>query len=118
MTPLAARLRILVAAAAVGLSAAGPAAADEPPSFARDVNPLRSNRCLRCHGPAEEGRQAGLRVDTFEGATADLGGHAAIVPGNPAASAVIDRIGSTDPDHVMPPPEAGDPLTPAQIDLL
>jgi mono/diheme cytochrome c family protein len=97
-------------------------AADPAPSFTRDIKTILSNRCVRCHGPdAEEragGGEDGLRLDTFAGATADLGGHAAIVPGKPSESELIARITSTDPDVVMPPPEAGDPLSPAQVDLL
>jgi len=97
-------------------------AADPPPSFSRDIKGILSNRCARCHGPdptsREGGGEGGLRLDTFEGATADLGGHAAIVPGNAAASEVIRRITSTDPDVVMPPPEAGDPLPQRQVELI
>ena len=110
---------VLVLLAAV--SAAAPAAA-APPSFARDIKPLLSNKCLRCHGPDDAARQGGgdggLRLDTAAGAAADLGGHAAIVPGDPAASVLLARVTSTDPAAVMPPPEAGDPLTPAQVEAL
>jgi hypothetical protein len=97
-------------------------AADAAPSFTRDIKGILSNRCVRCHGPDPEGRAGGgdegLRLDTFAGATADLGGHAAIVPGKPDESEIIARITSTDPDLVMPPPEAGQPLSEKQIDLL
>jgi cytochrome c553 len=97
-------------------------AADSAPSFTRDVKGILSNRCVRCHGPDPEGRAGGgdegLRLDTFGGATADLGGHAAIVPGKPDDSEIIARITSTDPDLVMPPPEAGQPLSEKQVDLL
>ena len=64
--------------------------ADEAPSYTRDIKGLLSNRCVRCHGPDGEDRHGGgddgLRLDTFTGATADLGGHAAIVPGKPDES--------------------------------
>jgi hypothetical protein len=97
-------------------------AAEPAPSFTRDIKGVLSNRCIRCHGPDAEDRHGGgdegLRLDTFSGATADLGGHAAIVPGQPGESELISRITSTDPDLVMPPPEAGPPLSAAQIDLL
>ena len=89
-------------------------------SFAADIKPLLSNRCLRCHGPDESSRQGGgdggLRLDTYAGSTADLGGHAAIVPGDPDSSVLIARITSTDPDTVMPPPDGGERLSPAQIE--
>jgi len=92
------------------------------PSFVRDIKPLLSNTCLRCHGPDATARQGGgeggLRLDTAEGARADLGGHAAIVPGDPAASVVVARVTSNDPDAVMPPPGAGERLTDHEVDLL
>ena len=116
------RLPLLSLVAGIAMfHAVGPAAADPgPASFAADIKPLLSNRCLRCHGPDEGTRQGGgevgLRLDTFEGATADLGGHAAIVPGDPDSSALIARIASTDPATVMPPPEGGEPLSAAQIE--
>ena len=101
-----------------------PASAADPvgPSFTRDIKSLLSNRCLRCHGPDAVARQGGgddgLRLDTFAGATADLNGHAAIVPGHPDKSAMIVRMTSSDPDFVMPPPDSGDRLSPKQIDTI
>jgi hypothetical protein len=98
------------------------AAAEPAPSFTRDIKGILSNRCARCHGPDPTSRQGGgdggLRLDTFEGSTADLGGHAALVPGDPDMSELIRRITSDDPDLVMPPPEAGDRLTPRHVELL
>jgi len=109
----------LLAAAVAWL--ARPVLADPTgPSFAADIKPLLSNRCLRCHGPDDSTRQGGgeggLRLDTFAGATADLGGRAAIVPGDPDSSALMARITSTDPDTVMPPPDGGERLAPAQVE--
>lgn len=103
------------------LTAAAPLAA-EVPSFTRDIKGLLSNRCIRCHGPDPEDRHGGgehgLRLDTFAGASEDLGGYAALVPGDAEASELIARITATDPDIVMPPPEAGEPLSAAEVDLL
>jgi hypothetical protein len=97
-------------------------AADQTPSFTRDIKGLLSNRCVRCHGPdagsRHGGGDGGLRLDTFAGATADLGGHAAIVPGRPEESEIIARITSDDPDLVMPPPDAGERLPAKQVELL
>ena len=42
----------------------------------------------------------------------------AIVPGDPSGSGMIDRVTSKDPGHVMPPPEFGKQLSPAQVEIL
>lgn len=75
------------------------------PDFNRDVRPVLSNRCFKCHGPDDENQEAGLRLDLREAAVAELdSGTRAIVPGDVDESEVIARITSTDPDLVMPPP--------------
>jgi mono/diheme cytochrome c family protein len=89
-----------------------------PPDFQRDVRPILSSACFHCHGPDDEQREADLRLDTREGAVADLGGYAAIAPGLPGESELLARVLSEDPDARMPPPESGDTLTAEQIDTL
>ncbi|TWT50347.1 Planctomycete cytochrome C [Rubripirellula amarantea] len=93
-------LVVLVAFIATGLRAADTISID----FGRDVLPILSENCLHCHGPDEAERQAGLRLDQAEAAYEDLGGYAAIVPGEPDESEVISRILTDDPDSMMPPP--------------
>lgn len=88
---------------------AGLGTAAEPVSFNREVRPILSENCFACHGFDPKHREAGLRLDTFEGATADRDGRPAIVPGNPAKSLLWERIHSTNPDEVMPPPSAHKP---------
>jgi uncharacterized protein DUF1553/uncharacterized protein DUF1549/cytochrome c/concanavalin A-like lectin/glucanase superfamily protein len=78
-------------------------------SFNRDVRPILAQNCLVCHGRDANHRQAGLRLDTFEGATADRDGSRGIVPGEISRSALWQRITSADPDVVMPPPHSGKP---------
>jgi len=73
-------------------------------SFQRDIRPLLSDRCFKCHGFDDETREADLGLHLFEQATRDLGGYQAIKPGDAAASEVIERLISDDPDEVMPPP--------------
>ena len=76
-------------------------------SFNRDIRPILSENCFACHGPDSANRQAGLRLDTFEQATAELDSGAwAIVPENLDESELLARVVSDDPDTVMPPPEA------------
>ncbi len=91
--------------------------AAEPVDFNRDIRSLISNTCFKCHGPDEAERQADLRFDTREGALADLGGHAAIVPGKPDESELLQRMTSTDPEVMMPPPGTGRRMTPQEVDL-
>jgi len=84
-----------------------PAARAAGPDFNREVRPILSNRCFKCHGPDEGKREAGLRLDIRESATAELAtGERAIVPGRPDDSGLVERITSDDPDFVMPPPHA------------
>jgi mono/diheme cytochrome c family protein len=93
-------------------------AAEHAVDFNRDIRPILAANCYACHGPDEAERQADLRLDTKAGALADLGGHAAISPGKPDDSALLQRITSTDPDAVMPPPDTGKKLTAEQIDRI
>jgi mono/diheme cytochrome c family protein len=96
----------------------------KPPSaktidFNRDIRPILSENCYTCHGPDSEKRKAGLRLDKKEAALAELkSGNQAIVPGNPAKSALVSRITATDEDDRMPPLKTGKHLTPGQIDTL
>ncbi len=113
-------LRSLSLAVATVLLGLAPAVA-EPVDFNRDIKPILSNRCYFCHGPDPEERQGGidgLRLDTREGALEDLGGHAAIVPGDAAASMLIERITSAEEGVIMPPLDSGHKLTPGEIKLL
>ena len=86
--------------------------------FNRDVRPILSKHCFFCHGPDSDERKANLRLDTAEGATMDLGGYKAILPGNPSASELMARIKSASPDDLMPPPDSGKQLSEEQITLL
>ncbi len=88
-------------------------------SFNTHIRPILSNVCFQCHGPDEKNRDGDLRLDTREGATADRGDYAAIVPGRPEASALLERVTAADEDIVMPPPDSKkERLTARQIALL
>lgn len=83
-------------------------------SFNNQIRPILSAKCIACHGPDEEDRQADLRLDTFEGATESE----AVVPGDIESSSLIERVTTDDEDMRMPPSEHGDGLTKDQIRLL
>jgi hypothetical protein len=111
---------ILSVVVASSLGFRGNARADEARiAFNRDIRPILSNNCYKCHGPDAKERQAGLRLDTQEGATAALtSGERAVVPGKLAESALVARITASDPADRMPPAGSGKTLTPQQIELL
>jgi uncharacterized protein DUF1553/uncharacterized protein DUF1549/cytochrome c len=113
---------LLLGAAAMGALSTAPrltVAAAQEAQFNRDIRPLLSDRCFYCHGPDEKNRKAGLRLDTFEGATKDRGGYRAIAPGKPEESELLRRVRSHDPGEMMPPPSAKKPaITPQEAELL
>jgi hypothetical protein len=112
---LFASARIALCALTFGL----PAAATEPLSYNRDILPILSNNCFACHGPDAPARKAGLRLDHEEAAKQVLpSGATAIVPGDATASALLQRINTTDPGDLMPPPESAKSLTIAQKEIL
>ncbi|MCO8125098.1 PSD1 and planctomycete cytochrome C domain-containing protein [Stieleria sp. TO1_6] len=88
--------------------------ANEPIEFNRDIRPILSDNCFFCHGFDQENRKAGLRLDTFAGAT-EID---SIVPGRPEESELVRRLISTDESEVMPPPETEKQLTNDQLDLI
>ena len=87
--------------------------------FNTQIKSLLSNRCIACHGPDEEHREAGLRLDTFEGATRDIDGYSAIVPGNPEDSEILFRVTLEHGDQeLMPPKGRGERLSEEEVALL
>ncbi len=96
------------------------AAPADPPRYDREIRPILSDRCFRCHGPDGAKRQAGLRLDLFEVATAPRGKRPpAIVPGRPDESELWRRINEGDPDEQMPPPQSNKRLlSPDEKDLV
>ncbi|MEM6777052.1 MAG: PSD1 and planctomycete cytochrome C domain-containing protein [Planctomycetota bacterium] len=80
--------------------------------FSRDIRPILSGKCFKCHGPDAGSREADVRLDTRDGAME----FDAIVPGSPDESILMERITTDDPDLVMPP--NADPLSDEQIDAM
>ncbi|HCD02720.1 MAG TPA: hypothetical protein DER64_19575, partial [Planctomycetaceae bacterium] len=94
------------------LAASTAVAADQPVDFVRDVRPILSDKCFKCHGPDENARQGELRLDL------EASARKVISPGKPAASELLKRITSTDPDHRMPPADSNRVLSKRDIDIL
>lgn len=106
---------ILACVASFGAGTVLRAAGDEQPvDFVRDVQPILEARCYKCHGAARH--EGGLRLDVRS--LAQRGGDSGpvLVPGDAAASALIERLRSSDPDLRMP--AEGEPLEPAQIEAI
>ena len=82
--------------------------------FNRDIRPILSENCFYCHGQDGNKREADLRLDDRAAAIAA----GAIVPGDPGASVLLERIHSTDVDVVMPPPNSNRRLSDDQKKLL
>ena len=103
--------------AAMALAVTSTTRAAETPAaidFNRDIRPILSENCFYCHGQDGNKREADLRLD--DRAAAVRAG--AIVPGEPGASTILERIHSTDPDVLMPPPNSNRRLSEDQKKLL
>src|SRR5438309_9595728 len=93
------------------LAGGGNASAQDKVEYQRDIRPILSNHCFKCHGPALQ--EAGLRLDERDRATR----RKVIVPGQPTDSKMIQRVLRED-EVRMPPPEVGERLKPAQVEPL
>ncbi len=90
-----------------------------PIVFNRDIKPILAEACLNCHGADPGSRKAGLRLDTEGGLFEPTDERRAVVTkGDAAGSLLWERILSTDPDEVMPPPESHKQLLPEHKELL
>jgi len=94
------------------------AAEPERVSFNRDMRPIMSDTCFRCHGPDKNARMAGMRLDIREEAIRPArSGRTPIVPGDPDKSEIIARIFASGA-KVMPPASAHRELTEKQKDTI
>jgi hypothetical protein len=100
------------------LTAQAVAAPGEKIEFNRDVRPILSDKCFRCHGPDASARKAELRLDQRENALAAHDSGRAIVPGKPGDSEVMHRILTEDEDDRMPPKKSNLELSKAEAEIL
>src|SRR5690606_30450066 len=83
--------------------------------FNRDVRPILSDKCYKCHGPGTQ--EAGLRLDEEKAAKAQPeSGLYAIVPGDLDASGLMYLVTSDDPGERMP--RKAEPLTKGEVEVL
>jgi hypothetical protein len=103
-----------------GATHAAPAAEapTKPVDFNREIRPILSDNCFKCHGPDEKMRMAKMRLDETEGLFVDRGGYKIIVPGDAAQSKIYQKISSTNAAVRMPPVYSGKTLTPKQIETI
>jgi Protein of unknown function (DUF1553)/Protein of unknown function (DUF1549)/Concanavalin A-like lectin/glucanases superfamily/Planctomycete cytochrome C len=90
----------------------------KPVDFNREIRPILSDNCFKCHGPDEKMRMANMRLDETEGLFVDRGGYKIIVPGNSAQSKIYQKISSKDVAFRMPPVYSGKTLTGKQIEVI
>lgn len=118
--------RLILGAITTALGVVGVAFSpdSEPPipkkvDFNRDVRPILSDNCYKCHGPDAAVVAGDLRLDQRSSAVKDRRGEFVIKPRASAQSMLIERVEDKDPDYQMPPPDSGKHrLTPRQIEIL
>jgi uncharacterized membrane protein len=96
-------LALLLSLAVVQTARAEPAGDDADTFFELQVRPVLVTRCFKCHGG--EKTSSGLRVDSREALISGGERGAAIVPGDPQQSLLVQAIRHGD-DLKMPPEEA------------
>ena len=90
-----------------------------PIDFNREVRPILSDKCFKCHGFDANYRKGKLRLDVREEALKPAkSGELAIVPGKPEQSEVMRRITNSDKDEVMPPSKDHESLKAGEIAIL
>ena len=82
-------------------------------SFSREVRPILSDNCFKCHGPDQQTRKAELRLDQRPGAV-----HVLENTGPTSMSLFLQRIESADPDFRMPPQHSKLTLSKNETDTL
>jgi hypothetical protein len=107
-------LKPLVAIIVLALVTPRLAPAADPVDFDRDIWPIFESRCLTCHGPKQQ--KSSLRLDSRSKLLTGGDTGPALVPGDASKSLLIELVTAAADEGRMPP--EGDPLTPAQIDLL
>jgi hypothetical protein len=101
-----ARILFVAVAALVGVSHRGVQGQDLAPRsaaefFESSIRPILSEECQKCHGPAKQ--SSGLRLDSREAILKGGDTGAAIVPGKPAESLLVQAVEHSHDELKMPP---------------
>ena len=112
MTRSVAITSVVFFAASTALAAV-PDGPDAPVDFSREVRPILSDICFKCHGPDRKARKADLRLDIREEAE-----HVLEPDLTSGAVELLWRIKNKNPKKRMPPVKSKLSLTEAQIDVL
>ncbi len=94
------KIRLTVAASGILVLFSSGAMLAQDLDFGRDVRPILSDKCFKCHGPDEAGRKGRLRLDTRDDALRVLTARG----DKPAA--LLARIDHADPAERMPPADS------------
>ena len=86
--------------------------------FEKNVRPILTDRCYKCHSAAESTAKGGLVVDSRAALIGGGDQGPAIVPGNLKKSLMIVSVHQNDPELSMPPRKGGPKLTDEQIKIL
>ena len=113
------RAQLVLILAAVLFPASANAVLPEIVDYNFHIKPILSDRCYACHGPDEETREGGFRLDLRDSAfgEADSGAHP-IIPIKPAQSEILSRLTSADEDFRMPPTDSKLSVSEEEIALL
>ena len=93
--------------------------ADGAQFFEEKIRPILADHCFKCHSHSAEKIKGGLVLDSRDGALTGGETGAALVPGDPAKSLLLEAVNQTNKDLIMPPKKGGaKKLSDAQIALL
>ncbi|HZJ69524.1 MAG TPA: c-type cytochrome domain-containing protein, partial [Planctomycetota bacterium] len=112
---LTAAIVVLVALAAAGAVLGTQRQAGGDSDFARNVLPILSQRCFKCHGPDAPKVKSGLRMSGRDALLRGGDRGPAIVPGDPDKSLLIRAVRYADEELEMPPKQQ---LPPEEVAVL
>lgn len=88
-------------------------------SYNQHIQPILAANCYTCHGPDKTKIKAGLRIDIRDSLFVKLeSGNSALNQNDFSESELVRRINSTNPDFMMPPPDAPKQLDAEEVQML